>query len=394
MLKKPAKIRPLSKKELAQIPYVNNDALLKVFGELDGSKFSRPRDWLRAQKQQAIRALPPEIKVEVESKEAIHKAEKRMLKSQLSVVTKQKQRLEKDLEAVLMLRKHTQPREIIVGSTAPKREATAIVQASDWHAEEPVNAGEVNQLNEYSLDIFAERSKWFFVNVVKLLKKEARATSLKNLVLHLGGDFITNSIHEDLMESNTLGPMSAIVLVQETLLGGIQYILDNCPFLDKITIVTSTGNHGRTTVRQRIQTELDNSIEHYMYYNLARELKSKRIDWVLQKGYHTYIQVHNTLCRFHHGHRINYGGGVGGITVPVNKAIANWNTLRHVDMDFFGHFHQFFDGGRFICNGSLIGYNAFALAIKAGFEPPRQAFTLIDAKHGKTIVAPILLEEA
>ena len=54
---------------------------------------------------------------------------------------------------------------------------------------------------------------------------------------------------------------------------------------------------------------------------------------------------------------------------------------------------QFFDGGNFISNGSLIGYNAFAVKIGASYEPPRQAFCLIDSKRGKTGVFPIFVED-
>src|SRR5208282_6842766 len=94
--------------------------------------------------------------------------------------------------------------------------------------------------------------------------------------------------------------------------------------------------------------------------------------------------------RFHHGHAIKYQGGVGGITISVNKAINSWNRNRNVKLDIFGHFHQFFDGGNFICNGSLVGYNAYAVAIKAAYERPSQTFLLVNKKHNtKSIVAPI-----
>jgi hypothetical protein len=43
-------------------------------------------------------------------------------------------------------------------------------------------------------------------------------------------------------------------------------------------------------------------------------------------------------------------------------------------------------------NGSLIGYNAYALAIKASPEPPVQAFFLIDSRFGKTVVCPVILD--
>jgi len=41
---------------------------------------------------------------------------------------------------------------------------------------------------------------------------------------------------------------------------------------------------------------------------------------------------------------------------------------RHADLDVFGHFHQLKNLGNWVCNGSIIGYNAFALRIKADYE--------------------------
>ena len=82
-----------------------------------------------------------------------------------------------------------------------------------------------------------------------------------------------------------------------------------------------------------------------------------------------------------------------GITIPVNKAIAGWNKAHTVDLDVFGHYHQRFDGGSFICNGSLIGYNAYAVSIKAGYEPPSQTCFLINRQfQAKTAVMPIFVE--
>lgn len=93
-----------------------------------------------------------------------------------------------------------------------------------------------------------------------------------------------------------------------------------------------------------------------------------------------------------HGHAIRYGGGVGGIYIPINKAIAQWDKSERADLTVFGHFHQQRDGGNFICNGSLIGYSSFAQSIKADFEKPKQCLFLIDSKRGKTCTWPILVD--
>jgi hypothetical protein len=105
------------------------------------------------------------------------------------------------------------------------------------------------------------------------------------------------------------------------------------------------------------------------------------------------LDVFGVRLRFHHGDGIKYGGGVGGITIPVNKAIAQWNRAHYADLDIVGHYHQFFDGGNFIANGSVIGWSPYSLWIKASFEPPQQAFFLLDSKYRrKTVVAPIILD--
>ena len=71
---------------------------------------------------------------------------------------------------------------------------------------------------------------------------------------------------------------------------------------------------------------------------------------------------------------------------------ANWDRAKRADLNVFGHFHQLVDGGNFVCNGSLIGYNSFALSIKAPFQKPRQAMFLLDKKRGRTFNCPILFD--
>ena len=129
-----------------------------------------------------------------------------------------------------------------------------------------------------------------------------------------------------------------------------------------------------------------------MYCNLADHYRHEpRIKFLIAEGMHSYLDVYGQTIRFQHGHAIKYNGGVGGIYIPVNKAIAQWNKARHADIDVFGHFHQNIFAPNFVCNGSLIGYNTFALSIKADFEHPKQAMFLMDKKRGRTAMWPILL---
>ena len=131
-----------------------------------------------------------------------------------------------------------------------------------------------------------------------------------------------------------------------------------------------------------------------MYKNLEWFFKDEpRVEFMVALGYHSYVDVYDKVLRFHHGHQIRYGGGVGGLYIPVGKSISQWNKAKRADMDYFGHFHQLRDGGNFICNGSLIGYSAFGISIKADFERPQQAFSVFDNKHGRTFTCPILVDQ-
>ena len=95
------------------------------------------------------------------------------------------------------------------------------------------------------------------------------------------------------------------------------------------------------------------------------------------------VEIDGFRIRFHHGHAVQYGGGIGGITIPVNKAIASWDRIQAADLTVFGHWHQFqwLRASKYVANGSLIGHSAYATRIKASYEPPCQAMIVID--HGR-----------
>lgn len=129
-----------------------------------------------------------------------------------------------------------------------------------------------------------------------------------------------------------------------------------------------------------------------MYNNLANIFAdNQRVKFLISDGYHLYVKIFDYTLRFHHGHQMKYLGGVSGLSLPALKAIAQWDKGIKADFDFFGHFHNFQRHSKFISNGSLIGYNAYALSLKATYEQPNQIFALIDKKHGLTVTCPIFL---
>ena len=299
-------------------------------------------------------------------------------------------RLQRELEGRDALRSSTKFHHI-----NPKKgsggEATAFALASDWHVEEVVKPEMVSGKNEYNPDIARKRATLYFQRVAKLVQKERQDVTINNLVLGFLGDFISGNIHEELLENCALEPIRAIMLAQELLGGGIRFLLDNTDL--KLTVVCHSGNHGRITKKVHVSTESGNSLEYGMYHNLRQLFANeKRVTFVVAEGYFTHLKVYDSTVRFHHGHSIGYGGGVGGILIPLLRAIYQWNLTEPATVDCIGHFHQYTPHRRAIVNGSMIGYSPYAQWVKGGFEPPTQAFFLIDKKRGLTVQIPILLD--
>jgi hypothetical protein len=304
--------------------------------------------------------------------------------------------LEKELDAMASYRELTvQASEIHPKLSSGTSESAAVVVWSDHHSEELVKPGQVSGKNEFNLEVYDRRFSQLVHGTLAWLGIEQQKTSIKTLVIALLGDYFTNSIHEDAAESNLLSPMDAAYNAQNHLVGGINYILEHTPSDLELLIVCHSGNHARITKKQRIATETGNSLEHYMYYVMRDHYKGNpRVKFQIAEGYHSYVTFFDHYkIRFHHGHAIKYQGGVGGITISVNKAIAQWNKTTWADLDVFGHFHTKFDGGNFIANGSLIGYNPYAVFIKASYEKPSQTIFLVNKKFmEKTMTAPIFLD--
>jgi hypothetical protein len=276
--------------------------------------------------------------------------------------------------------------------SSAKHPTVPIICATDWHAEATVERAVVNNLNEYNLAIFRQRVAKLWEKSCYLIDLWRTVSDVRDAVLWLGGDLISGSIHPELEESNQLGPMQAIVEIQQQVAAGIEYLLANSG-VERLLVVTSNGNHGRITQKPRIATNYRHSLEWLAYNNLAaRFATDRRVTVNVGVGYHTYVDIFRHVVRFHHGDSIRYHGGVGGITIPTTKAIAQWNRSRKADLDVFGHYHQFLDTWNWVACSSLIGVDAYAISIKCDFQPPSQTIIFINEQHGKVGALPIFVE--
>lgn len=273
-----------------------------------------------------------------------------------------------------------------------KREGCAVILASDWHIEEHVPRRADTAGNYYDLKVADKRVNRFFVGIRDLIDMNRPTFGLRDIVLWLGGDLITGYLRNENREENELSPVEAITWLKVKLSAGIDLLLADDK-IEMITIPCSHGNHGRTTEKRQISTGAQNSFEWLLYQWLAdRYANEKRIKFITDQSNHQYVDVYDFNLHFHHGDEVKYQGGIGGIAVPLMKAVAGWDQVKRCHYHHMGHWHQLRDFGNVTVNGSLIGYNAYAMSVRASPEPPQQAFYILDSKRGKTAQFPIWVQ--
>jgi hypothetical protein len=275
------------------------------------------------------------------------------------------------------------------------REATAVALLSDVHADEPVRKGETPYPNEYSLEIADQGVGRFFAAYEWLIELHRERFKIRDLALWIGGDLGSGLIHEELKERVVLTPIEMVLWWLPRLISGIDRLLMNTK-PERLLVICSRGNHGRDTAKIYRGLGAEHSYEWLLYQILADHYAArgeKRVSFLADRSAHQYATIYNFDTHWHHGDEIQYQGGVGGIMIPVNKAVGQWDSARRCHYHNFGHWHQYMQVDNVTVNGSMIGYNAYAMSVKAKPEPARQAFYLIDSKRGKTCKSPIWVRE-
>lgn len=287
-----------------------------------------------------------------------------------------------------------QPVKIVSSKQGKGSEATAFVLASDWHVEQRVDRNKIMYNNEYSLEIAKKRAEQFFKATLILLKEAEQNVVINNLVLWLGGDFITGNIHTENLKVCQLGPAQAVCFARDLLISGIEFLLKNTKL--KITIPYNHGNHARITDKVWLSTEEDNSLEYILYDDIAKHFKNeKRIVMVAPQGSTATVEVYGLKIGFVHGHHgFRYMDGVGGLYIPARKYIMRKFSPAGYYLVCMGHHHQYLQDTMFICNGSMIGYDQYADSKGFPFDIPKQTFFLIEEKRRcRTVTRPILFDD-
>ena len=261
----------------------------------------------------------------------------------------------------------------------------AIALFSDAHIEESVEADSVLGLNSYNTDIAEERIKAYFTNLVVCLQRDAVDT----LYFASLGDMISGFIHEHLAQENGMTPPEATLFGQSLIVSGLQYIREEMPDLE-IVFIGIAGNHSRITKKVQNSNGFKMSYEWIMYQNIKQicETAGMGIKFCIPESELALIETPDgKRYIFCHGYQVQSKGTgtVAGIYPALGRLAMKWQKIFKQDKIFLGHYHTCVSIPTSTVNGSVIGYNAFALSNGMGYEEPAQQYEVYDSEIGQLL---------
>lgn len=269
--------------------------------------------------------------------------------------------------------------------TKKKGHRYAIALFSDAHIEETVTPESVNFLNEYNIDIAEKRIQTYFENLAACLAQD----DVDELVFASLGDTISGFIHQELEQTNQMTPLEATLKAQSLIYSGLKYLCESVqlPKLKKIRFIGIVGNHSRTTKKMQHNNGYKMSYEWLMYQNIKNqcEITKLPIEFYIPECEIAVVKTSDDKTFiFAHGFQIKSSGNstVCGIYPALNRLCLKWSNTFKQDMLFIGHFHSSVNTPNAVVNGSIIGYNAFALSNGMTQERPQQSYIVYDTMIG------------
>jgi hypothetical protein len=270
---------------------------------------------------------------------------------------------------------------------------------SDLHWGEVVNPAEVNYLNSFDRDIAKRRLKSTIESTIDLCTNHMVNPKYPGIVVALGGDMISGHIHEELAETNDGTNIEHVLELFDHLTWAIDSLAD---VFGKVFVPCAFGNHGRMFKQYRHKQAAATSFDWMLYTMLEKHYtnaKDTRVQFQIPFGFDAYYKVYSVNYLLTHGDRLGVKGGSGvvGMLGPIARGVAKVKTeyatqKKPIDYVVMGHWHQYLSLKGIIVNGSLKGYDEYAMSNRFSYEEPRQALWFTHPKHGITFQVPVISE--
>ncbi len=264
---------------------------------------------------------------------------------------------------------------------------------SDLHWSEVVDKDQVFGKNEYNSDVAAKRLYNVVERSIDILFDGMADTNYPGIVVNLAGDMISGDIHDELTATNDKPVMPTFLDLYNNLIAVLERLAS---VFGKVFVPCVHGNHSRNTKKIQAKDQAYTNFDWLLYNMLAKHFEDdNRLSFLIADGVDLQYRIYNHTYRLTHGNQFRGGSGIIGFVYPVMRGnIKKHSAAASYDYEYdtllIGHFHQYMTLGNVIVNGSLVGYNEYALANNFPFELPKQALWITNPNYGITMNTPVI----
>ena len=332
------------------------------------------RDEMQARK---MRALEEDVKA---------------LRKSLTRETERADTAEKIREGVFALKDYDPPSPKWRVATNAKVTATELLPVaftSDFQTGEVIKPEEVDGINEYNADIFAQRYALMIERIIDLSDNHVGKAVFPGIYYLRGGDAISGQIHEELRETNDLAAVPAVKWLFQHERDGIRKLREK---FGRVHVISIPGNHGRITVKPTAKSYVTSNFETVLAWWLESNFDDDpNVTFSTPPSGDGYFQAMGWNVLMSHGDRMGSRGGMGFIGPAATimrghrKLYDNFTrTGKPVDVILTGHLHSSLKLSLGFANGALCGYSEYARDLRADVDCAKQWLLYFHEKRGVT----------
>lgn len=286
---------------------------------------------------------------------------------------------------------------------------------SDLHMGERVFPAQTYGRNAVDHHVLAARLQFCIESAL------ASLPAASELHLCLNGDFVNGIRHLESIETNDLTPMEQLQQVTFHVGESVTKAAAWCSEADaKLFIHCIAGNHGDMAERHQCKNQFGANLDWQAYHQMQANLHRLgpefgiEVEWDIPDSLFTQWEMCGFTVHMMHGHQPGKRGASARADGPRGCA---WPGLRLAErisrqmdslglpFDIFihGHMHwahsevfmtwdrytKRFSRRAIIGNGSIVGYNEYAISSGFDYQPPAQMIFVVEPELGVTEVAPV-----
>jgi hypothetical protein len=282
---------------------------------------------------------------------------------------------------------------------------TLVAVMSDGHHDQVVRAEEVNGLENYTFPVSCRRGEQWVDTLIRFAKHTLVGYDFPELVVLSLGDSTSGEIH-DAERTSAFGNQFKNTLAIGALHASMYREL--AAVFPKVTVVCTSGNHGRRTDRKEYKGGAHNNWD-YMVNKVAQTHLNDQsnVSFIIPNSWDVIQDIRGYGFHCSHGDDVASNGSNPWIGLKnlhktnsgIHRGTGQSQPFRGADaIDYYciGHHHTqgIVDGNGcgFICNGAWLGTDAYAYQSMRVAGRPQQVIFGVHKDHGKTWTLPIHLD--